>query len=1751
MRDFYSMLKFLRLEIKFNIEPVILVRAVCRNYGGHPNSIPVLLPIFFEACFPSSHEGDCFSISVDQDTISQVYVPEVLRPSAIDLVRENLTSTASRHLMILSKNETVLNLLFGCQIIDERNVSVLLGSRFKDDLDELHLITQINKVKQAMAKGKVAILLNNENIYESLYDVLNQRYVRQRDPDTGKEKLMLRLAIGKRSQLCVVEPGFKLIVIVQQSHAYDNLDLPLLNRFEKQVVTPVDVISAKALQVYDSLQSWCQYLVAETGLPSVSAIFCGFYDDTLSSLVASLTKFGQVYDAEWSNDVVLMEAKKSLLKMATTVAILHSKTLKCLISECYSVNKESEVEAFNEYITSHSHLFVFLDAEINQTSLSPDNNQPDIGKLIFLATRSPAHHFEVSLKNWVNKRKAIPDRIKADNWVYAMKESDVIILQLAHVSSERILSNVINTFYDDNSPGASKLLAILCDPLYCSMPIIAHARYLAFQKHCAVVSAASSQEVGPNKKHVLFCINLPPGLSNRQRELTLDMYPPWSYSFLEDLISQEDIGGPDLMKLLRMNLYDLCSQRLVNLDQLIINNFQSSLAQCRVHPLEDESDPRGNISYVKMIQDLLRYPQFLKYVSQCVLECFTKLKTYNDLENHVYSACENIKGTLRQSIQIAIETIVINALGHTLRQIDVNRNISWIFDTPSVNEQRLSLWLKIAHKLQPCDTIATACRDDLSKPPVNTTVLNTGLRGPFACQFPFSEKLLSFYNDSLRRQMEQQFGSNVEKIAHSLNAQLEFLLGADLVEEIYSKTHIFHSDAYYHDFVASVIYPMPFLTFVEQFHYVRTSMESLTSPSFPLISSTPGTIHAKYWYLERGMRIFTTFSALNSIRGGQQLHKEHFYIRGNIFTDLTEKMSAISSSETNTAESTADFCVRKIDVTSTLCILCYLKESILMIVQDTNRASVAQFNVYLKKWMHFFSSILTDLVIMITLVVENSILQVVPSVDINLIELANLLSKDAYTTLQTYWSLKAIHSLIVQYLILFDENGKAAPECLLDDVIDPLKSLIPGTEIDPLSSHSLSRFINACTQYPIYYPILLNCYLRKFMLPEFEMLQRLKLRTNIKFDILRMIGVLAITHQVDNLSLAEMEKANFIEVEIALHRAAIDVLFQAVKQGYIDYINTILCEFFQIDPIKALYAAQLFIERAENDPNLMNNLNLYSAEEIPNRLMDSAANAGNVLSLPLSLLSLQTPAAIYDTVMNNGYTILRQIAQVKYLLSSYSKLIHDYLVSNTSYTSMNFPVVSGHTTLQIIEPYLTAIDPQIYVFSQLVHKGGKSDLLSYLRRPNVPFLVPGAKLINMSAPQFKSIDPYSSLGGHTAYLHACSIVIQVRDRKNYNALNQWSNEVGKHIKKWGERTDILVAAIFTQITSNMMQVNAEIADNVVEWLRKDFQESTVAYGVNINIYADICHYLLSSNNLVKKEFFSRVNDPLVHNLKHHACIIAMSTTSGWLHTLLIDPKLFVKLFIPAIIDDDFASVMNVVNGSGQLMQEVGWYECSNGHKYSVGECTMPMQTANCPSCGVKIGGNNHVPLEGTKKIGKSSSLASKSIPGYNLDDTGTADGYNIGRLGKLATAALRFITHAVMLMNAELYPVHTQEMRDGICGAKSQVVELMYPRSNPADVPNSRIRTELTTRLLNDWDTLKEVTGLVPEDVATGMHMIFNSICGNAEKYSEDDASHVGRAPTDEEFARMLQEGRNTVVESEHKILIMPAATMSPPLRLV
>jgi hypothetical protein len=88
--------------------------------------------------------------------------------------------------------------------------------------------------------------------------------------------------------------------------------------------------------------------------------------------------------------------------------------------------------------------------------------------------------------------------------------------------------------------------------------------------------------------------------------------------------------------------------------------------------------------------------------------------------------------------------------------------------------------------------------------------------------------------------------------------------------------------------------------------------------------------------------------------------------------------------------------------------------------------------------------------------------------------------------------------------------------------------------------------------------------------------------------------------------------------------------------------------------------------------------------------------------------------------------------------------------------------------------------------------------------------------------------------------------------------------------------------------------------------------------------------------------------------------------------------------LPSIVDDDTAMLMNFIGADGSNQgAQLGWYQCSKGHIYSIGDCTRPYATTTCPAegCGEIIGGNNHILVKGSKRLeGKD---ADRSVRGYN------------------------------------------------------------------------------------------------------------------------------------------------------------------------
>jgi len=87
------------------------------------------------------------------------------------------------------------------------------------------------------------------------------------------------------------------------------------------------------------------------------------------------------------------------------------------------------------------------------------------------------------------------------------------------------------------------------------------------------------------------------------------------------------------------------------------------------------------------------------------------------------------------------------------------------------------------------------------------------------------------------------------------------------------------------------------------------------------------------------------------------------------------------------------------------------------------------------------------------------------------------------------------------------------------------------------------------------------------------------------------------------------------------------------------------------------------------------------------------------------------------------------------------------------------------------------------------------------------------------------------------------------------------------------------------------------------------------------------------------------------------------------YDLLFNPELCEKRYLPSMPEDELQAIL------AAMKENVGVYECPNGHRYTVGNCTMTNASSKCPDCGAVIGNNPnagaHTMAGGNKLIGVS------------------------------------------------------------------------------------------------------------------------------------------------------------------------------------
>ncbi|KAM8945658.1 LOW QUALITY PROTEIN: E3 ubiquitin-protein ligase RNF213 [Pelodytes ibericus] len=307
LRDFYSLIKMVFVFAKHSekeLTPHQIARAVLRNFSGKDKINP--LDIFM----PKIENQSCIDGNNTMDLV-------------MENIRSDIDDNECRYLLILTKNYAALEILQHAFHKENKQPEIIFGSSFPKDQEYTQICRNINRVKICMETGQMVVLLNLQNLYESLYDALNQYYVYL----AGQK--YVDLGLGTHRVKCRVHQKFRLIVIEEKEVVYKDFPIPLINRLEKHYLDIYNVLSRKQKAVALELQTWIndftaakmEQLAIRQQEYSPSDVFVGYHSDTCASVILQVT---ENLEQKFPEDIseVKDKAKLVLLNCATPDSVI-------------------------------------------------------------------------------------------------------------------------------------------------------------------------------------------------------------------------------------------------------------------------------------------------------------------------------------------------------------------------------------------------------------------------------------------------------------------------------------------------------------------------------------------------------------------------------------------------------------------------------------------------------------------------------------------------------------------------------------------------------------------------------------------------------------------------------------------------------------------------------------------------------------------------------------------------------------------------------------------------------------------------------------------------------------------------------------------------------------------------------------------------------------------------------------------------------------------------------------------------------------------------------------------------------------------------------------------------------------------------------------------------------------------------------------------------------------------------------------
>ncbi|XP_058845819.1 E3 ubiquitin-protein ligase rnf213-alpha-like isoform X2 [Acipenser ruthenus] len=1656
LRDYYSLIKMVFAVTKStNQEPTTqqIVEAVLRNFSGRDDVDAV-------AAFTSK-----VTMSTDMDNINP-----------IELVRQNICADSQdsecRYLLVLTKNYAALQILQQTFFSDRSQPEIIFGSSFPKDQEYTQICRNINRVKICMETGQTIVLLNLQNLYESLYDALNQYYV-----CLGGQKYV-DLGLGTHRVKCRVHKDFRLIVIEEKEVVYKQFPIPLINRLEKHYLDINTILKSDQKQIVEELRKWVDDFIAvdnqqsfaqETQVYVPSDVFIGYHSDTCASVVLQVAeKLRGDADITETKRKLLDEAKHILLSCATPDSVVRLSNSR--------LSKVESDQLVKEYFENQRHSSL-ADFVISHTELE------DRGLAAFTEVTTFSRLLTAS------------DIQKLSSEIHDIR--NIVLLSLQQFDTEHSFLKKIRHFLDASV--GNKILIIQTDFEEDSES----ANLIASAKYSAINEINKTKEGG--RVFVYFITKLP-----RMEGGTSYIGfhgGPWKSVHIDDLRRSKDIIS-DITALRNLTISQLFEEKAEQPEAMEIDvetsemtepsendenadsenildttSLVRSCVQSAVGMLRDQyegtnrSTKRVQILLTLLAEDKELNASFLKTMKR---RLYTLLARHDEnspsAKNWVFKEATNIDalqegGTFRHTLWKRVQAMVIPFLAQVISLIDRDCNLDLLMDS---NSDRLvkKLWMDIFGDVKLLDIPYTGVDKNSESKTIlvqNYMKLDMGV----CSTMPFSWRMKDYLEDLWVHALQQE--------GHTHKQFEEFFSKTPLGRYI-SQANEEMKNEFCHRYLQDFLLMTMNVSSQVELEFLHKALTSCLHelrirlgikeevPSLPWVHSA---YHQFKKRLQNFSRMITIYPEVAELLQQRNIG-EGFEMDIDVYA-ATACIELLEPHNLKTDESCQAWLRQVKSLQIPVELVC--SEEYAQLYGDRCHTLVSFVR---SGWNRIYS---------LSLFVEHVLLGI-ETVSKGLLELVEEHTLKLGKCLQENSDLKSDKPFVAVINILkcckeeasrkfFRYGQQPCPVCL-GDARDPV--LLPCEHI----------FCHACIKQwfspaQMYCPVCKTAIQDDFEVKVSEEIRdavqsnaHFRNRCNAFFiDVVSTVcfkdnspPTESIIYRLLSLLLVNNDAIPFVNKDRKFHTKALSPFDDSVdKTPVVRSVVLKLLLKYSFEKVKKYLQKHLSsVERSvllgDEDKT-----ELYAL--FINCLEDSMYENAQCFTVAeqQSLLE-QESNFLRHAIGNKGSSVsveyLQEIARIRLSLD----MAANFLVEpGNSGSQLQIP--GGQQKSEFLKSIKQLCEGsgndwyRIYLARKICHQQGMEFVQQLLNNMHFRWMFPD-EIVQQQHDQPGQMDRYLVCG---------DVYRTFRDAVGKAMIECKTEGLAEACTNCNRPADnqavYLVLALFREVTTLYGSANQLVHPKPAQY------EALIEFIKNSNILGtqELKHL---ADSLVRNSLETLAVRPgypstlqTIIELTVHTAAVLLCGKDGILAPLKQ------LAFVPANMQNAFLPTMpeDMMAVAQQVLGPVHWYMCPNGHPCAVGECGQPMERRKCIDCGAEMGGENHRPVQGFQRIGITGDRTQR---GHVLGDPQKRDSaamLDTREISSVPFILIRFLTHMAMLLGAAQDPQSI-----------AQIIKPVVP--NPAQF--------LLAHLMKDLDQLTGSLGKGMDDTANTVHLL---LCNLMEQH--------------------------------------------------